>query len=213
MYILFFLDNRLFFPATQRNKKYIGDVLSKIPLTKGTILEIGSGSGEHGIEFQKRFPEIIWQTSDPKIEYRKSISSWIKHERLNNKMPEPLKIDVNDTPWQIPSNILDSLQGIISINMIHIAPWQCTESLFKESSKILKVRRFLLLYGPFKIKNKHTSESNKLFDKSLKNQNNDWGVRNLENVNEEAIINGFNQEQIIEMPSNNFILIYRKVSL
>ena len=207
------MDHRLFFPATQRNKKYIGDVLSKILLTKSYILEIGSGSGEHGIEFQKRFAEIIWQTSDPEMEYRKSISSWIDHERLNNKMPEPLKIDVKDTPWQIPSNILYSLQGIISINMIHIAPWQCTESLFKESSKLLKDRRFLLLYGPFKIKNKHTSESNKLFDKSLKNQNNDWGVRNLENVNEEAMINGFNQEQIIEMPSNNIILIYRKVSL
>ena len=207
------MDHRLFFPATQRNKKYIGDVLSKIPLTKGSILEIGSGSGEHGIEFQKRFPETIWQTSDPEMEYRKSISSWIDHERLNNKMPEPLKIDVKDTPWQIPSNILDSLQGIISINMIHIAPWQCTESLFKESSKILKERRFLLFYGPFKIKDKHTSESNKLFDNLLKKQNNDWGVRNLENVNEQAMINGFNQEQIIEMPSNNIILIYRKVSL
>ena len=207
------MDHRLFFPATQRNKKYIGDILSKIPLTKGSILEIGSGSGEHGIEFQKRFPEIIWQTSDPKLEHRKSISSWIDHERLNNKMPKPLKIDVKDSPWQIPSNILDPLQGIISINMIHIAPWVCTECLFKEASKILKEKKFILLYGPFKIKDKHTSESNKLFDKALKKQNNDWGVRNLENVNEEAMINGFKHKQIIEMPSNNLILIYRKVSL
>ncbi len=207
------MDYRLFFPATQRNKKYIGDVLSKIPLKKGYILEIGSGSGEHGIEFQKRFPEIIWQTSDPVLEYRKSISSWIDHERLNNKMPEPLKIDVKDTPWQIPSKVLDSLQGIISINMIHIAPWQCTESLFRESGKLLKDRRFLLLYGPFKINHKHTCESNKSFDKSLKNQNKDWGVRNLETVNEQAMINGFNQEQIIQMPANNIILIYRKVYL
>ena len=207
------MDNRLFFPATQRNKICIGDVLSKILLKKGLVLEIGSGSGEHGVEFQKRFPEIIWQTSDPEMEYRKSISSWIDHERLNNKMPKPLKIDVKDSPWQIPSNILDPLQGIISINMIHIAPWLCTKSLFKEASKILKEKKFILLYGPFKIKDKHTSESNKLFDKALKKQNNDWGVRNLENVNEEAMINGFKHKQIIEMPSNNLILIYRKVSL
>ena len=207
------MDNRLFFPATQRNKIYIGDVLSEMPLKKGLVLEIGSGSGEHAVELQKRFPEIIWQTSDPESKYRKSVRSWIDHEKLNNKMPEPLKIDVKNTPWQIPSKVIDSLQGIISINMIHIAPWQCTESLFKESSKILKERRFLLFYGPFKIKDKHTSESNKLFDNSLKKQNNDWGVRNLENVNEQAMINGFNQEQIIEMPSNNIILIYRKVSL
>ena len=206
------MDHRLFFPATKRNKKYIGDVLSKILLTKSYILEIGSGSGEHGIEFQKRFTEIIWQTSDPELEYRKSINSWIDHEGLNNKMPEPLKIDVRDTPWQIPSNVIDSLQGIISINMIHIAPWTCTECLFRESGKILKNRGFILLYGPFKIKDKHTSESNKLFDKSLKDQNDDWGVRNLEAVNEEAMINGFTQDQIIKMPANNIILIYRKVS-
>ena len=206
------MDRRLFFPATQRNKKYIGDVLSKIPLKKGYILEIGSGSGEHGIEFQKRFPEITWQTSDPELEYRESINSWIYREKLNNKMPAPLNIDVSDTPWQIPSNVLDSLQGIISINMIHVAPWKCTESLFKESGKLLKDRGFLMFYGPFKIKDKHTCESNNLFDKSIKDQNSDWGVRNLESLNEEARINGFNQNQIIEMPSNNLILIFRKIS-
>ena len=83
-------------------------------------------------------------------------------------MPEPLKIDVRDTPWQITSNVLGSLQGIISINMIHITPWQCTESLFKESGKLLKDSRFLLFYGPIKIKDEHNSDSNKFFDKSLK---------------------------------------------
>ena len=207
------MDKRLFFPATQRNRKYIGDVLSKIPLTKGFVLEIGSGSGEHGIEFQKRFPELIWQTSDPELEHRKSISSWIAHENLNNKMPEPLNIDVTKSPWQISPRSLDSIEGIISINMIHIAPWKCTKSLFKESGKLLKDRKFLILYGPFKIENKHTCESNKLFHQSLKKQNLDWGVRNLEAVNDEAMLNGFNQKQLIEMPANNHILIYRKVSL
>ena len=59
------LDNRLFFPATERNRKSIGDVIAKFPLKGGYILEIGSGSGEHAVVFQKRFPEIIWQTSDP----------------------------------------------------------------------------------------------------------------------------------------------------
>ena len=66
------MDNRLFFPATQRNKDCIGDVLSRIINKDGSILEIGSGSGEHGIAFQKRFPEIIWQTSDPDLLHRKA---------------------------------------------------------------------------------------------------------------------------------------------
>ena len=206
------MDYRLFFPATQRNKIYIGDVLSKIPLKKGVVLEIGSGSGEHGIEFQKRFPEIIWQTSDPKLEYRKSIISWIAHEKLSIKMPEPIEIDVTKVPWPITNKLVENLQMIISINMIHIAPWECTKSLFKESGKLLNYGKFLILYGPFKIADKHVSKSNQLFDKSLKIQNNNWGVRNLEEVNKEAIINGFQQKELIQMPANNFTLIYKKIS-
>ena len=206
------MDFRLFYPATQRNKICIGDVLSKISLKKGFVLEIGSGSGEHGVEFQKRFPEIIWQTSDPEIEHRKSIISWIDHEKLNVKMPKPLEIDVRKIPWPIPPKLVDNLQVIISINMVHIAPWECTESLFEESGKLLDYGKFLILYGPFKIEDKHISESNKLFDKSLKIQNSDWGLRNLEAVNKQASINGFQQKQIIKMPANNLTLIYKKVS-
>jgi len=206
------LDDRLFFPATQRNKIYIGDVLSKIPLKKGFVLEIGSGSGEHGVEFQKRFPEIIWQTSDPKLEYRKSITSWIEHEKLNTKMPEPLEIDVSKSPWPIPIKLINNLQAIISINMIHIAPWECTKSLFKESSKLLDYGKFIFLYGPFKIEDKFSSKSNELFDKSLKIQNYNWGVRDLEEVNKEAINNGFQQKHLIQMPANNLSLIYKKIS-
>ena len=114
------LDNRLFFPATQRNRACISDVLSRI-VNKGSVLEIGSGSGEHGVFFQKRFPGIIWQTSDPELVHRKSISSWIEYEDLTKKMPQPLEMYVEKIPWKIPLLLLHSLQGIVLINMIHVA--------------------------------------------------------------------------------------------
>ena len=204
------MDNRLFFSSTQRNKDCIGDVLSRI-IKKGSILEIGSGSGEHGVVFQKRFPGIIWQTSDPELVHRKSISSWIEHENLSKKMPQPLILDVKKIPWGIPKKLLNSLQGIVSINMIHVTEWTCTVALFRESGKLLKKGQFLILYGPFKIGNNHTSKSNYLFDNSLKMQNDLWGIRNLEEVSEEGKENGFLQENIIGMPANNFSIIYRKM--
>ena len=207
------LDNRLFFPATERNSKSIGDLLSKLPLKGGSILEIGSGSGEHAVVFQKRFPEIIWQASDPQISHRKSINAWIDYEGLNYKMPQPLDIDVEKTPWIIPSKLRISLKGIISINMIHIASWDCTKSLFRESGKLLKNGQFLMLYGPFKIGKHHISQSNDLFDKSLKMQNKLWGVRDLEEVSAEGTRNGFIQEDLIQMPANNFSAIYKKFTL
>jgi hypothetical protein len=205
------LDKRLFFSATKKNKDFIGDVLSRIIKKEGSILEIGSGSGEHGVFFQKRFPEIIWQTSDPNLLHRKSIISWIEYEELNKKMPHPLALDVENIPWNIPLKLTHSLQGIVSINMIHVAQWSCTISLFKGAGKLLKSGQFLVLYGPFKIANKHTSQSNYFFDNSLKIQNNLWGIRNLEDITDEAKKNGFFQEDIIRMPANNFSIIYRKI--
>ena len=206
------MDNRLFFPATKRNKDSIEAVLLRFIKKNLTILEIGSGSGEHGVFFQKRFPAIVWQTSDPDFMNRKSICSWIYYEKLNSKMPQPLELDVEKVPWKIPSYVKHSLQGIVSINMIHVAKWNCTKALFEESGKLLKEGMFLIMYGPFKIGNKYTSQSNYLFDNSLKMQNDDWGIRNLEEVSFEGKKNGFSQEEVISMPANNFSIIYRKVS-
>ena len=205
------MDNRLFFSATERNRESIGEVLSRMNLTKGSILEIGSGSGEHGVVFQKLFPKITWQSSDPELIHRNSISSWIDYEELNFKMPKPLDIDVEKTPWKVPSELMLSLQAIVSINMIHIASWNCTKSLFNESGKLLKNGQFLMLYGPFKICNKHVSQSNDLFDCSLKMQNKLWGVRDLGEVSEEATNYGFIKQEIHNMPANNFSVIYRKI--
>ena len=205
------MDKRLFFSATQRNSNFIGDVLSRIIKKDGLILEIGSGSGEHGVIFQKRFPGITWQTSDPDLLHRKSINSWIKYEELNEKMPQPLNIDVENIPWKVQLKEAHSLQGIVSINMIHVAKWNTTKALFEGAAKLLNKGQFILLYGPFKIGNKHTSHSNNSFDKSLKLRNHLWGIRNLEEVTDEAQKNGFFQEDIISMPANNFSIVYKKV--
>ena len=205
------MDKRLFFSATQRNSNFIGDVLSRIIKKDGLILEIGSGSGEHGVIFQKRFPGITWQTSDPDLMHRKSINSWIKYEELNEKMPQPLNLDVENIPWKVKLREAHSLQGIVSINMIHVAKWNTTKALFEGAAKLLNKGNFILLYGPFKIGNKHISHSNYSFDKSLKLQNHLWGIRNLEEVTDEAQKNGFFQEDIISMPANNFSIVYKKV--
>ena len=177
-----------------------------------SILEIGSGSGEHGVFFQKRFPEIIWQTSDPELLHRKSIISWIKYAELNNKMPPPLELNVERVPWHLPTHLVNSLQGIVSINMIHVAEWNCTIKLFKGAGKILNEGGFLILYGPFKIGNKHISKNNYFFDNSIRAKNHLWGIRNIEEVSQLAKKNRFCQKNIIRMPANNFSIIYRKDS-
>ena len=71
------LSDRLIFPATLRNRHVIASVLSGYVPDNGFLLEIASGSGEHGVFFQNSFPSITWQTSDPEPLHRKSINAWI----------------------------------------------------------------------------------------------------------------------------------------
>ena len=203
------LDYRLNFPATKRNRDPIASVLYNYISPNSLLLEIASGSGEHGVFFQKKFPSITWQTSDPELIHRKSINSWIKHEGLYSKMPEPLDLDVTMRPWPITNRLGALINGIVCINMIHISPWSCTRSLFEQSKKYLEKSNFLMLYGPFLSKEKLTSESNLNFDQSLKIQNPLWGIRNLENVNDIAFDNGFKLDNVIDMPANNLSVIYR----
>ncbi len=203
------LDNRLNFAATKRNRDSIAAVLSHYISPNSLLLEIASGSGEHGVFFQKIFPSIIWQTSDPEQAHRNSINSWIKHEGLFSKMPEALDINVEKSPWPITKQIRSLIKGIVCINMIHISPWSCTKALFKHSKSNLDQNHFLMIYGPFIRKEVQTSASNLIFDQSLKFQNPLWGLRNLDEVNKLAFLNGFEQEKVYEMPANNLSVIYR----
>ena len=201
--------NRLNFPATLRNRDYIAEVLFNYIPNNGVLLEIASGSGEHGVFFQNAFPSIIWQTSDPEEIHRKSIISWIDYLGLSSIMPKPLDIDVEKRPWPISNELRPLIKGIVCINMIHISTWSCTKALFEESKTYLKKNHFLMLYGPFIRKDKQTTESNLAFNKALKSKNPDWGLRHLDRVNEIAFKNGFVKEKTIDMPANNLSVIYR----
>lgn len=204
------IDKRLEFPATQRNRYHIAEILKRYLPTSGCILEIASGSGEHGVLFQQLFPSLIWQTSDPNPRNRQSICSWIIHQNLSLRMPNPIDIDVENRPWPLTSELKSKLKGIVCINMIHISPWTCTQSLFEQAGSLLMKDEFLMIYGPFIRKDHPTSQSNLLFDESLKRQNPIWGIRDIESVNQIAISNGFKNNDIIEMPANNHSLVFRR---
>ncbi len=68
-------DPRIFAPATQRNRAPILDLLARALPRDGLVLEIASGSGEHGAWFVPHLPAVTWQPSDPDPECRRSIAA------------------------------------------------------------------------------------------------------------------------------------------
>ena len=207
------LDNdRLYFPATERNRVPIGNALSAMLPEQGAVLEIASGSGEHAVAFQRRFPGVLWQTSDPNPIHCQSINAWIDHECLGDQMPAALQLNVLDQPWLIPERISVELKVVIAINLIHIAPWNCCQSLVKQASKYLPIGGRLILYGPFRRNRLHTSLSNKAFDQSLRERNPSWGVRDLEDVEILCRDVGFRNMHINKLPANNLLVSISKIA-
>jgi SAM-dependent methyltransferase len=191
-------------PAADRNKGPILDVLRRVLPASGLVLEIASGAGQHAAYFCRALPQLTWQPSDPDAHARASIAAWAAQENLANMRP-PIELDVRALPWPV-----DRADAIVCINMIHISPWTATTSLFAGAKLTLPANAVIYLYGPYRIGGEHTAPSNAAFDRSLRGQNAEWGVRDLEEVVKVAAGEGFDLVETVQMPANNLSVVFRK---
>ena len=204
------MDQRLFFPATERNRRPIGDLLSQLLPAAGAVLELASGSGEHAVCFQQRFTNLLWQASDPDPDHRASIDAWIRYQGLSDVMPAALNLDVEERPWPLPQTIGASLSAVVCINLLHISPANCTNAVLEESAVLLPSGAPLIIYGPFMRNGAHTSESNAAFDQALQQRNPQWGLRDVNTITSRATNIGFKTEDVIPMPANNLTVVLRR---
>jgi hypothetical protein len=204
-------DGRLDAPAFHRNHQPIRAVLQKFLADKsGDVVEAGSGTGQHVVDFARHFPDIMWWPSDLNEPHLKSIAAWRAHAALPN-IRAPLRIDLSDPQWcprmhdgSGPAKLL----AVFCANVIHIAPWRVAEGLFAGAGRYLRADGRLFLYGPFKRGGKHTAISNAVFDSSLRDRNAEWGVRDIEALEKLAANAGLALIEIAEMPANNLILAF-----
>ena len=192
-------------PATLRNRDFILGILRDVLPTKGVILEIASGSGEHVVYFARNFPSLVFQPSDREPDALQSVAAWVKATRVTN-VRAPVVLDASQSPWPIAS-----ADGIICINMVHISPWDATLGLLRGAAAILPPTAPFYLYGPYKREGFATTPSNQAFDRSLRDRNPTWGLRDLEAVAAIAQSVGFSVPTITEMPANNLSVVFHRI--
>ena len=191
-------------PAAGRNVGPIGDVLEQWLPGSGLVLEIASGTGEHALAFARRFPDLVWQPSDPDPQALASIAAW-QAEGPANLRP-PIELDVTRN-WPV-----ERADAILCINMVHISPWECSLDLLNGAGRLLGEGAPLILYGPWLEANVEPAPSNLAFDLDLKARDPRWGLRLVEDFEAESSLRSFLLAERRPMPSNNLMLRFEAQS-
>jgi len=196
--------------ATERNKEAIWKTISKKFASLGAnILELGSGTGQHISYFAQQRDDLTWQPSDYLDNY-----FWAIKERTKNmkNVKEPAKIDLMKKSWTKDATALidgKGFDGIYLCNVCHIAPWEATISLVTGASTVLREGGLLCIYGPFIIDGK-SAASNFRFSKMLSAENPSRGVREVRDIEKHGEKAGLKLTEIIDMPTNNNILVFER---
>jgi hypothetical protein len=190
-------------PAAERNKQPILEVLIRVLPERGRLLEVASGTGQHALHFALGLPGWTVQPSDcfpENLETLRRRVTLLGNERL---LP-PVELDVTADPPVL------EVTAIYCANMVHIAPWSACLGLFRLADRLLPEDGLLLTYGPYSIHGVHTAESNARFDESLRERNPEWGVRDLDAMADVARHHCLHLAETCQMPANNLLLVWRR---
>ncbi len=191
-----------FSDACERNKIPILKVLNE-ELDSGTVLEIGSGTGQHSVFFSKEIPSIRWYPSDT-ISNFESLNAFVTNYQTKN-LQTPLIIDITQDEW-----INFKVDYVFTSNTFHIINNALLTFFLYQSSKVIKANGKLIIYGPFKFDKQFNSPSNQTFDELLKETDPFSGIKNFEEIVSIALKFDFIFSKKYEMPANNNILVFKK---
>ncbi len=194
-----------FSPAADRNKQPILQVLQQVLPAQGSALEIASGTGQHVAWFAQHLPHWTWQPTDADAPALNSIDAHIAQAQLGNVRP-PLLLDVLSPVW-LPSDTA-AFDAIYCANMLHIAPWATCTALMQGCARHQAAGGRLITYGPYLEDDVPTAPGNLAFDRDLRAQNPDWGLRRRDDVALEAAKAGLALVQRFALPANNLLLVW-----
>ena len=193
-----------FSAASERNKFTILQVLKKYLSSARSVLEIGSGTGQHCIYFARELPHLLWHPSDL-TENISTIQLRSEEYPSENLLP-PLVIEIGKD--EIPSGGFDA---IFTANTMHILSNELCLKLFQESASALDKNGLLIIYGPFHYNGRATGEGNAIFDRNLKRMGQDMGIKDIDQIIHWASENNFVLLDDHDMPVDNRTLVFSKI--
>jgi cyclopropane fatty-acyl-phospholipid synthase-like methyltransferase len=193
--------------AGNRNRDPILSVFKEIFPKSGNVLELASGAGNHINYFAPHFSALRFQPSDYDVDVFETIEQK-RAEAGNSNVADPVRIDLTDpASWPDPKERLYDV--IFVVNLFQVAPVSIADGIAQVAARVLTKDGFLAIYGPFKVDGKYTTPSNESFDKEILAANvAEWGLKDVKDLETAAAAHGVALKKILELPANNFILIF-----
>jgi SAM-dependent methyltransferase len=180
-------------PAALRNRQAIAGALAEFLPGRGTVLELGSGTGQHAVFLAARFPALDWQPSDPDPLARASIEAWAAEARLPNLRP-PLDLDLRVATWR-----RQQAAALLCVNVLHVAPPEAAAGLLEGAAWVLPAGGPLLVYGPFAQRGEPLGGRLLRLDRQLRAADPALGVREVEALAEQGARHGLRLRARLEM--------------
>ena len=199
------MADKPFAAAAARNAAPILDVLRRELRDSSTVLEIGSGTGQHAATFAAELSHLQWQTSDLD-ENHPGIRAWVDDAQLDN-LHAPLSLDVRTAR---PEAV--SVDAIFSANTAHIMDIDAVEAMFALAGAALPPGGVFCLYGPFRIQGAFNAASNEQFDAGLRNRGQGMGIRDIETLDDFGARSGLVRERLYAVPTNNYVATWRRAT-
>ncbi|WP_226664116.1 DUF938 domain-containing protein [Microbulbifer aggregans] len=188
-------------PSTERNREPILGELQRLLSRSASVLEVGSGTGQHAVYFAPRLTHLSWYPSERKQNLHE-VAAWIAHQPAKN-LREPIELDVTGS-W--PAITVDT---VFTSNTLHIMPAAAVEVFFRRLPSVLAPGGQLIVYGPVKIAGEYIGPGNAGFDEWLKEQNPLRGIRDLEWLDALAASAGLARTENNYLPANNQLLVWK----
>jgi len=189
--------------AAERNKHPILEKLCSLLSSSTSILEIGSGTGQHAIHFAHSLPHLLWQPTE--LPDKLPALSHLCRNHPSDNLAQPIMLDIDDDPW--PTFQADA---VFTANTLHIVHWQQVQRLFIQVDQLLPENGLFCIYGPFNHDGHYNSESNRQFDRWLKNRDPGSGIRDITDLSKLAESCDLLLKECYTLPANNCLLVWHK---
>lgn len=194
------MNDKRFCQASENNKGPILEQLKKHFSRCHTVLEIGSGTGQHAAYFSQHLPHLQWHTSDMPDNHP-GITAWLEEAGVSNGIP-PVAFTIGQDDWP-----LATADAVFTANTAHIMQADVTQLMMEMVSEHLPSHGVFCQYGPFTVNGEYTSDGNRSFDRHLIMEG-CGGMRDIQELVQWA--GSLTLVHRVAMPANNFLLVWRK---